>query len=36
VFENRAIRILGPKTDDVTGGWRNLLNEELLLFTKYN
>jgi hypothetical protein len=30
VFENRAIRrIFGPKTDEVTGEWRKLHNEEL-------
>jgi hypothetical protein len=29
VFENRALRIFGPKRDGVTGGWRNLYNEEL-------
>jgi hypothetical protein len=30
VFENRALRrILDPKTDEVIGGWRKLLNEEL-------
>jgi hypothetical protein len=30
VFENRVLRrILGPKRDGVTGGWRKLYNEEL-------
>ena len=30
VFENRVLRrICGPKTDGVTGEWRNLHNEEL-------
>jgi hypothetical protein len=30
VFENRVLRrILGPKRDEVTGGWRKLHNEEL-------
>jgi hypothetical protein len=30
VFEKRALRrILGPKRDEVTGGWRKLRNEEL-------
>jgi hypothetical protein len=30
VFENRVLRrILGPRRDEVTGGWRNLYNEEL-------
>jgi len=29
VFENRVLRrILGPKTDEVTGEWRNLHKEE--------
>jgi hypothetical protein len=29
VFENRALRIFGPKRDEETGGWRKLHNEEL-------
>jgi hypothetical protein len=30
VFENKVLRrILGPKRDEVTGGWRKLHNEEL-------
>jgi hypothetical protein len=30
VFENRVLRrIFGPKWDEVTGGWRQLHNEEL-------
>jgi hypothetical protein len=30
VFENRVQRrIFEPKRDEVTGGWRGLLNEEL-------
>jgi hypothetical protein len=30
IFENRVLRrIFGPKRDEVTGGWRKLLNEEL-------
>jgi hypothetical protein len=29
VFENRVLRIFGPKGDEVTGGWRKLHNEEL-------
>jgi hypothetical protein len=29
VFENRVLRIFGPKRDKVTGGWRKLHNEEL-------
>jgi hypothetical protein len=29
VFENRVLRIFGPKRDEVTGEWRRLHNEEL-------
>jgi hypothetical protein len=29
LFENRVLRIFGPKRDEVTGGWRKLHNEEL-------
>jgi hypothetical protein len=29
VFENRMLRLFGPKRDEVTGGWRKLHNEEL-------
>jgi hypothetical protein len=30
VFENRVLRrIFGPKSDEMTGGWRKLHNEEL-------
>jgi hypothetical protein len=30
VFENKVLRrTLGPKRDEVTGGWRKLHNEEL-------
>jgi hypothetical protein len=29
MFENRVLRIFGPKSDEVTGGWRKLHNEEL-------
>ena len=30
MFENRVLwRIIGPKRDEVTGGWRKLHNEEL-------
>jgi hypothetical protein len=29
VFENRVMRIFGPKRDGVTGGWIKLHNEEL-------
>jgi hypothetical protein len=28
-FENRILRIFGPKRDEVTGEWRKLHNEEL-------
>jgi hypothetical protein len=27
VFENRVLRIFGPKRDEVTGGWRKLHKE---------
>jgi hypothetical protein len=29
LFENRVLRIFGSKTDEVTGEWRKLHNEEL-------
>jgi len=29
VFENRLLRIFGPKGDEVTAEWRKLHNEEL-------
>jgi hypothetical protein len=30
VFENRVLRrMFGPKTDEVTGDWRKVHNEEL-------
>jgi hypothetical protein len=30
VLENRVLRIIsGPKRDEITGGWKNLHNEEL-------
>jgi hypothetical protein len=29
VFENRVMRIYGPKRYEVTGGWRKLPNKEL-------
>jgi hypothetical protein len=29
VFENRVLRIFGPKRDEVTGEWRKLHNEGL-------
>jgi hypothetical protein len=28
-FENRVLRIFGPRRDEETGGWRKLHNEEL-------
>jgi predicted neuraminidase len=32
VFENRVLRrVLGPKRDEVTGEWRKLHNEELMI-----
>jgi hypothetical protein len=37
VFENRVLRrISGPKTDDVTGEWRKLLNELHMLYSSPN
>jgi hypothetical protein len=37
VFERRVLRrIFEPKTDEVTGGWGKVHNEELILFDKYN
>jgi hypothetical protein len=33
VFQNRVLRrIFGPKSDEVTGGWRKLPNKELHKF----
>jgi len=29
VFENRVLRVFGPKRDEVTEEWRKLHNEEL-------
>ena len=29
VFENRVLRVFGPKRDKLTGEWRKLRNEEL-------
>jgi hypothetical protein len=35
MFENRLLkRTLGPKRDEVTGGWKKLHNEELLRMIK--
>jgi hypothetical protein len=37
VFENRMLRrIFEQKRDEVMGGWREVHNEELLLFARYN
>jgi hypothetical protein len=37
VFQKRALRrMFGPTKDKVTGDWRKLHNEELVLFAKYN
>jgi hypothetical protein len=37
VFENRVpMKIFGPKRNEVTGGWRKLHNEELVIFAKCN
>jgi hypothetical protein len=34
VFENRVLmKIFGPKRDGVTGEWRRLHNEELIICT---
>jgi hypothetical protein len=30
VFENRVLRIFGPRRDEVTGEWRRFHNEELI------
>ena len=30
VFENKVLRIFGPKRNEVTGEWRKLRNEELI------
>jgi hypothetical protein len=38
VFENRAMKIFGPKREKVTGEWRRLHKEELcasVLLTKH-
>jgi hypothetical protein len=37
LFEKRVLRgIFGPKMNEMTGGWRKLHNEELVLFAKRN
>jgi hypothetical protein len=37
VFENRILRRIGPKRDEVTGAWRKLHNEELhILYSSPN
>jgi hypothetical protein len=36
VFVSRALRMFGTKRDEVTGGWRKLHNEKLVLFANYN
>jgi hypothetical protein len=36
VFEKKVLRrVFGPKKDDVTGEWRKLHNEELMICTPY-
>ena len=36
VFENRVLRrVFGPKRDEVTGEWRKLHNEELMICIPY-
>ena len=36
MFKNRVLRkIFGPKSDEVTGEWRRLHNEESVLLTQY-
>jgi hypothetical protein len=29
MFQNRVLRIFGPKREEVVGGWRRLHNEKL-------
>jgi hypothetical protein len=36
VFENRVLRTSAPMRDEVTGGWRNLHNEELHNFVRFS
>jgi hypothetical protein len=33
IFENRVLRRIGPKRDEVIGGWRKLHNEEIHTYT---
>jgi hypothetical protein len=33
LFEDRVLRIFGPKRDEVTGEWRKLHNEEFLMIS---
>jgi len=35
VFENRVLRLFGPKRDEETGEWRKPLNEELNVCTHH-
>jgi len=36
VFENMVLRrIFGPRRDEVTGEWRRLYNEELMICTAH-
>jgi hypothetical protein len=37
VYENRVLRrIFGPKREEVTGEWRKLHNEELMMYFSLN
>jgi hypothetical protein len=36
VFENRVLRIFGPRRDKVTGEYRRLHNEELHMYSSLN
>ena len=36
MFENMALRIFGPRRDEVTGEWRRLHNEELNEYSSPN
>jgi hypothetical protein len=36
VFENRVLRIFGPKRNEVTGDWRKLHNEQLYNYNFYS